>query len=153
MINWALNDSEDSVVLRYPKCDYPLSSNELWRSYRPHWWKKGPQRVLVSSGAIANQVQWAAERSDFGHLHLAVTKPFPQSDLIEQLKQAEQIFVFEESSYPGSVLSQLRDLKAQNKIKAQLDGRFIPDRFISHASRSELLEALELDAQSIAKLL
>lgn len=149
ILDWALRQSESPVALRYPKDDYPPTHEELWRSYRPHWWQKGQKQALISIGSMAHNAQEAVAQSPFGHLHLPVYKPFPEGDLGEQLHAFERLLVVEESSPAGSVGEHLQAWAARALPGTLVGRRCLPDRFIAHAGRGELLRECGLDSASL----
>ncbi len=140
MLNWATDDAQSAVLLRYPKASFEESSNELWRSYRPHWWQSDSKsKVLVSYGSLAPMVQAVAEKAAWGHLHIPVFRPAPLGDLQEQLKDAQEIILVDENPAAGSIHGDLCGLITDGKIKASYRAVLAPRVFSEHASRAEQL--------------
>lgn len=153
MLRWALTQNEEAIVLRYPKDEYRESHENLWRSYRPHWWKKGSHSAVLSTGSMAHPVQEALQNTSAGHLHLPVFKPFPANDLREQIHSFEKILVVEESTAAGSVGAALQQLAHRESWRAKVSCLHLPDRFVGHASRAELLEEVGLNLAGISEAL
>ncbi|PTM03929.1 MAG: 1-deoxy-D-xylulose-5-phosphate synthase [Bacteroidetes bacterium] len=152
MVNWSLAQ-EEACFIRFPKDDIDLSKEHLWKSYRPHWWQNKKQKFIISFGSLAAQAQEAVQNSEWGHLHLPILKPFPDGDILEQLKESELIICLEENTYAGGLASNLARLKAEHNLKGQIKSICLPDYFIAHASRLEQLEELGMTANALKKYL
>jgi deoxyxylulose-5-phosphate synthase len=125
----------------------------LWKSYRPHWWQNKKQKLIISFGSLAAQAQEAVQNSEWGHLHLPILKPFPDGDILEQLKESELVICLEENTYAGGLASNLARLKAEHNLKGQIKSICLPDYFIAHASRLEQLEELGMTAKALQEYL
>lgn len=151
MLDWAVNQNEDSVWIRYAKEAVPEESK--WRSYRPHWWlNQGRKKVILSYGAMAHPAQAAAEESDWSHLHIPIYKPFPEGDLAEQLKDCEALICVDENPFEASVGARMKAMKARGIIHAVVRSIHLPDEFIAHADRKTLLEERSLSKEGILAL-
>lgn len=140
MLEWALNEAQSPVILRYPKASFDEGSDDLWRSYRPHWWQEDSKsKVLISYGSLAPMVQAVAEKAAWGHLHIPVFRPAPLGDLQEQLKEAQEIILVDENPAAGSIHGDLCSLIAAKKIKSNYQAVLAPRAFSEHASRAEQL--------------
>ena len=152
MIAWSIQQKE-ACFIRYPKDDIELANEDLWKSYRPHWWQNKKKRLILSTGSLAAEAQRAVQNTEFGHLHVPILKPLSDGDILEQLQEAELVICLEENSYTGGLASNLARLKAEHNSKWELKSRCVPDRFIAHASRLEQLQDLGLNADELRKYL
>ena len=152
MITWSLAQ-EEACFIRFPKDDIDLSYEHLWKSYRPHWWQNKKQKLIISFGSLAAQAQEAVQNSEWGHLHLPILKPFPDGDILEQLKESELVICLEENTYAGGLASNLARLKAEHNLKGQIKSICLPDYFIAHASRLKQLEELGMTAKALQEYL
>lgn len=152
MISWSIQQKE-ACFIRFPKDDIALSNEDLWKSYRPHWWQNKKKRLILSLGSLAAEAQLAVQNSEFGHLHVPILKPFPDGDILEQLQDAELVICLEENSYAGGLASNLARLKAEYSTSWEVKSLCLPDRFIAHASRPEQLKDLGLSAEGLKKYL
>jgi len=152
MIAWSIQQKE-ACFIRYPKDDIALENEELWKSYRPHWWQNKKKRLILSLGSLAAEAQLAVQNTEFGHLHVPILKPFSDGDILEQLQESELVICLEENSYAGGLASNLARLKAEHNAAWELKSLCLPDRFIAHASRPEQLQELGLSAEELKKYL
>ncbi len=152
MISWSLQQ-EEACFIRFPKDDIALENENLWKSYRPHWWQNKKERLIVSTGSLSAEAQKAVQNFSFGHLHVPILKPFSDGDILEQLHDSKLIICLEENAYAGGLASNLARLKAEHNCPWELKSLCIPDRFIAHASRPEQLEELGLDSAGLKNYL
>jgi 1-deoxy-D-xylulose-5-phosphate synthase len=112
--------------------------------------------LIVCGTLFGNCVKAAAklreEGFDAGVINARFVKPFDQSTILRAVEDAELVVTVEEGTLEGGFGSAV--LEAANS--ANLDTRNlmrlgIPDRFIEHAERSELLADLGLDVNGICR--
>lgn len=148
MLRWSLEQEQDATWIRYAKEDFPSQSR--WRSYRPHWWWQAADRsrVMLSYGAMAHPAQAAAEALGWSHLHVPIYKPFPEGDIREQLKDTKQLITIDENPRSASLAA------AIDRLGLDLERRdlHLPDHFVPHGTRSELLEEYQLSEAGIRAL-
>lgn len=154
MLDWALDQASAPVILRYPKAKYNPEMERHWRSYRPHWWHKASlEKVVISYGAMAERAQEAAVEAQWGHLHLPLLRPFPDGDVIEQLKGAQQLVLIDENPLGGSVQQDLNRLLVEGSLKASMRSLHLERRFSEHAERRQQLKQAGLDIDALKDLL
>jgi 1-deoxy-D-xylulose-5-phosphate synthase len=115
--------------------------------------KKGEKLVVFSFGSIAGEVQEAMEGLPLAHYNLNVLKTFPARVIAEIVHHYDLIVTIEENSPRGGLGDTLRAALSERNIAKSVISRSIPDQFIAHASRSELLEQIGLDPMSIREFL
>lgn len=146
------------VSLRYPKAsletvDRGVAPLELGQSEIYEW---GPDGALVAYGSLFPTCVKAAELLrqegiEVGVINARFAKPLDRQTLLRAVEQLPLVVTVEEGTLEGGFGSAL--LEAANA--AGLDTRSVvrlglPDRFIEHAERGELLAELGLDVQGIA---
>lgn len=156
MLRFALNHA-GPVSLRYPKAglekvDRGVAPVELGQAEIFEW---GPDGALIAYGTLFPACVKAAERLrqeglDVGVINARFAKPLDKQTLLRAVEQLPFVVTVEEGTLEGGFGSAL--LEAANS--AGLDTRNIvrlgiPDRFIEHAERSELLADLGLDVNGI----
>lgn len=113
----------------------------------------GGDIAVISFGIIAANVQEAITGLSVTHYNLNKLKPFPQK-AIRDLAKSHRVFVtVEENSARGGLADSLRAFFSESRIETRVLSLSLPDSFVGHASRSELLKDLDLDPLSIRKAL
>jgi 1-deoxy-D-xylulose-5-phosphate synthase len=156
MLRFALAH-DGPISLRYPKTgleqvDRAVAPVELGKAEVHDW---GTDGMLVAYGTLFSTCVQAAERLrqeglDIGVINARFAKPLDRATLLKAVEEMPLLVTVEEGTLEGGFGSAL--LEAANA--AGLDTRHlirlgIPDRFIEHAERSELLTGLGLDVNGI----
>ncbi len=156
MLRFALR-CQGPASLRYPKAalekvDRDVAPIELGQAEIYEW---GPDGALVAYGSLFPACVKAAERLrqegiELGVINARFAKPLDRHTLLRAVEQLPLVVTVEEGTLEGGFGSIL--LEAANA--AGLDTRGIvrlgiPDQFIEHAERGELLAALGLDVNGI----
>ncbi len=156
MLRFALQQSHPTA-LRYPKANLEkvergVAPLELGLAEIHEW---GPDGALVAYGTLFPTCVKAAEKLRAEGIDLAVinarfAKPLDKGTLLRAVEQLPLVVTVEEGTLEGGFGSAL--LEAANS--AGLDARNvirlgIPDRFVEHAERGELLAELGLDVNGI----
>jgi 1-deoxy-D-xylulose-5-phosphate synthase len=156
MLAFAL--AQDSpAAIRYPKApaapiERPPALIELGRAEVLHWGRDG---MLVACGTMLGPCLSAAAQLrrrgiEFGVINARFVKPLDTDVLLRAVAECPVVVTVEEGTLLGGFSSAL--LEAANE--AGLDTRGVrrlglPDRFIEHGERSELLADLGLDESGI----
>jgi 1-deoxy-D-xylulose-5-phosphate synthase len=156
MLRFALSQP-GPVALRYPKANLEkvergLAPIELGQAEIYEW---GSDGMLIAYGSLFPTCVRAADRLreeglEIGVINARFAKPLDRQTLLRAVEQLPLILTVEEGTLEGGFGSAL--LEAANG--AGLDTRHlhrlgIPDRFIEHAERPELLADLGLDVNGI----
>jgi len=156
MLRFALSHS-GPAAMRYPKANLEkvergVAPMELGQAEIFEW---GPDGALIAYGSLFASCVKAAELLRKEGLELAVinarfAKPLDKPTLLRAVEQLPLVVTVEEGTLEGGFGSAL--LEAANS--AGLDARHIirlglPDRFVEHGERSELLPDLGLDPSGI----
>jgi len=156
MLKFALGH-DGPVAMRYPKAslekvDRGVAPLELGLAEIHEW---GPDGALVAYGSLFPTCVKAAEKLraeglDLGVINARFAKPLDKQTLLRAVEQLPLVVTVEEGALEGGFGSAL--LEAANA--AGLDARHvvrlgIPDRFVEHAERNELLAELGLDVNGI----
>jgi 1-deoxy-D-xylulose-5-phosphate synthase len=162
MLPWALSHG-GPVAIRYPKAaveqhrQMARSPIELGRSERL---VDGSDGVIVACGTLLGEALAAAatlseEGLAVGVVNARFVKPLPQ-DLVALVRRSEWCVTIEEHALDGGFGSALLEGLASAAVEEGV-GEMpavvrlgLPDRFIEHGDRGELLADLGLDAGGIA---
>jgi 1-deoxy-D-xylulose-5-phosphate synthase len=156
MLRWALQH-DGPASMRYPKAGLERVEREpapieIGQAEVLEW---GDDVMLIAYGSLLTTCVkaakvLAAEGLSAGVINARFAKPIDRATLLKALEAAPLVVTIEEGTLEGGFGSAL--LEAANA--AGLDARHvvrlgIPDRFIEHAERGELLAELGLDVDGI----
>src|SRR5207244_886789 len=158
MLRFALNHP-GPAAMRYPKAglekvERGVAPLELGQAEIYEW---SPDGVLVAYGSLFPTCVKAAERLreegiEVGVINARFAKPLDKPTLLRAVEQLPLVVTVEEGTLEGGFGSAL--LEAANA--AGLDTRHVvrlglPDRFVEHAERGELLADLGLDVNGLCR--
>jgi 1-deoxy-D-xylulose-5-phosphate synthase len=156
MLNFAL-EQPHPVAMRYPKA----SLEKVERGVAPvelgmaeiHEW--GPDGALIAYGSLFPTCVKAAAKLRTEGLDLAVinarfAKPLDKGTLLRAVEQLPLVVTVEEGTLEGGFGSSLLEAAHGAGLDTRHVARLgIPDRFVEHAERGELLAELGLDVNGI----
>lgn len=133
--HWA---GEGPLVIRYPKAKTSVQKTVEWAPMR---WIDQPRSnaLFVATGVLSGTVV----AGPYDRLHLAQTKPLPE-EFIQTLTRYETVIVLEESQGVGGLSGAVAAELARADHGAKLVIRKLPDAFVPHGKRDELLKGLGL---------
>ncbi|HEX3658388.1 MAG TPA: 1-deoxy-D-xylulose-5-phosphate synthase [Pirellulales bacterium] len=158
MLDFALNHS-GPASLRYPKAtaeriERAWAPLELGRSEVIEW---GHDGMLVACGTLlANCVKAAAqlrsEGLDVGVINARFIKPLDSETILRAVETCPFVVTVEEGALAGGFGSAVLEAAADAGLPAGNIRRLgVPDRFIEHGERGELLADLGLDVAGILR--
>jgi 1-deoxy-D-xylulose-5-phosphate synthase len=148
------------ISLRYPRA----ATDRLDRANGPSPVELGKAEVLdwgddgcfLAFGSVANACQAAAkllrdEGLHYGVVNCRFVKPLDRDVVLRAVEQLPHVVTVEEGTLEGGFGSAvLEAANAAGLDTRNVTRRGIPDRFIEHADRNELLADLGLDAKGLA---
>jgi 1-deoxy-D-xylulose-5-phosphate synthase len=145
------------AAIRYPKAaavtlDRPAAPIELGRAEVLRW---GTDAMLVACGAILPAALDAAERLcgeglEVGVINARFVKPVDADTILRALRLCPAVITVEEGCLMGGFGSAVLEAACDAGVDASRVHRLgLPDRFIEHGERGELLADLGLDAEGI----
>jgi 1-deoxy-D-xylulose-5-phosphate synthase len=158
MLQLAL-EHDGPAALRYPKASLEkvergVAPLEVGQAEIYEW---GTDAMLIAYGSLFPTCVKAAERLreddlDVGVINARFAKPLDTGTILRALEQSPLVVTIEEGTLEGGFGSAV--LEAANAAGLDTRGLIrlgIPDRFIEHAERGELLADLGLDVQGICR--
>jgi len=147
------------VSIRYPKATAETIAGsrapiELGRAEVIDW---GHDGVLIACGTLLSNCLAAAETLrgeglDVGVINARFIKPLDTETILRAISSCPFVITVEEAALAGGFGSAVVEAVSDAGLNAAHLRRLgIPDRFIEHAERSELLADLGLDAAGIAR--
>jgi 1-deoxy-D-xylulose-5-phosphate synthase len=154
-VSLALNSP---VAIRYPR---DAVSEEITHTSTLEYGKaevlrEGKDAAIFAYGAMVQPALDAAEMCktkelDIMVVNLRFAKPLDEELILSVAKKNVPMFSVEDGTVCGGVGSGILELLSENNINIDRFIRLgIPDEFVQHASRKELLSMLKLDGQGIA---
>jgi 1-deoxy-D-xylulose-5-phosphate synthase len=158
MLDFALGH-DSPVSLRYPKAaaekiDRPLAPIELGRAEVLDWGNDG---MFVAFGTLLTNCVKAAETLrkeglDVGVINARFVKPLDTETILRAVASAGFVITVEEGALAGGFGSAVVEAAADAGISAANVRRLgVPDRFVEHGERGELLADLGLDMPGLAR--
>jgi len=158
MLDFALAH-DAPVSIRYPKSaaeslDRTPAPIELGRAEVIEW---GHDGMLIGCGTLVHQCVKAAaalraEGLDVGVINARFAKPLDSETILRAVETCDFVITVEEGALAGGFGSAVLEAVSDAGLSAAHVRRLgIPDRFVEHGERDELLADLGLDAEGIAQ--
>jgi 1-deoxy-D-xylulose-5-phosphate synthase len=157
MLDFAL-DHEAPCAIRYPKA----SANTIERDPAPielgrsETLRTGPDGCLIACGALLSRCVQAADQLRDEGLELTVInarflKPLDADAIVAAVRDLPWVVTVEEAALSGGFGSAVLEAAADAGVDSSRVRRLgVPDRYIEHGERDELLADLGLDVAGIA---
>lgn len=157
MLEFAL-DHDSPVSLRYPKCkveaiERAVTPLELGKAEVIEW---GTDGMIFCCGALLGEAYKAAQQLrregyDVAVVNARFVKPLDKEVLFKMLDQGGFVLTVEEGTLQGGFGSAVVEAAVDGGHDTRRIRRLgIPDRFIEHGDRMELLAEMNLTADGIA---
>lgn len=161
MILWALRQKRTTLI-RYPKDNIP--PEELGCEEPIHLGlgvfvrrQKSSPILFISVGAVLSEVLSAADILKEKHkihcdiYNLRFIAPFPQEELTEIMRAYKAVIVVEEASKHGGIGEQAAEIAVHMRQPILFRHMAVGDEFLRTGTREELLKAVGLHHQNIAR--
>ncbi|GEO25776.1 1-deoxy-D-xylulose-5-phosphate synthase [Alicyclobacillus acidoterrestris] len=145
-------------VVRYPRADTPpfdvAGSMTPLPIGRAEVVRDGSDVAIFALGPMVSVAQQAAQQLSDAHgvaakvINLRFVKPLDAALVLECGRQMPIVSV-EEASVPGGVGSAILEVLAQHDVLTPVHCLGLPDAFIPHGSRKELLESIGLTVDGV----
>jgi len=121
----------------------PLGKAELRR--------QGQGVAMLAFGSMVAPAMEAAETMDASVANMRFIKPLDAELVLELARSHELLVTVEENAVAGGAGSAVAELLAERGVTIPLLHLGLPDRFVEHGDRGELLSQCGLDAHGIAQ--
>jgi 1-deoxy-D-xylulose-5-phosphate synthase len=113
----------------------------------------GSKTVFLNFGALLNEAIIVSDELNITLIDMRFVKPLDEDLLKEYLSDADMFISLEDGAVMGGAGSSVQEFCSENSIniKSKLFG--IPDKFIDHASRKEMIEEAGLVSRKILESL
>ncbi|WP_417600838.1 1-deoxy-D-xylulose-5-phosphate synthase [Owenweeksia hongkongensis] len=150
MLNYAASN-HGVWFIRYPKANtsYNGALSESF-TLAPKCLKKGEGKVVLSFGSVGEEVEKTLDGLAYAHYDIRQLKPLDESFIDELASNYEVLITVEENSPRGGLGDTVGSILHKNDhLDTKLLSLSLPDKFIEHGSRTELLKDCGLDAESL----
>lgn len=149
------------IAIRYPRgrgvildWQQPYEKIEIGKA---NLLKKGSNVVILSNGAIGNNVISALKNSNnpqtIAHYDFAFVKPLDENVLHSVFASFKTIITIEDGVIKGGFGSAIVEFAAYHHYNAAIKTLGIPDEFIEHGTVEELQRYCKIDIESLEKIL
>ena len=160
LLHTALNISDRPFAIRYPKANsiefdesgqmelLPIGSWEVCR--------EGTDGAILAVGPMVYNALEVAKKLNFTGLNLEVVncrfiKPMDTSYLKSAVSKFSTFITLEESNTAGGFGDGVSSWLLENNFRGKLKRIGLPDSFVQHGSRNEVLKSLGLDNEALFK--
>ena len=113
----------------------------------------GSKTVFLNFGALLEEAIIVSDELNITLIDMRFVKPLDEDLLKEYLSDADLFISLEDGAVMGGAGSSVQEFCAENSINIQSKLFGIPDRFIDHASREEMIEEAGLVSKKILESL
>lgn len=161
MLYSALNWGKGPVAIRYPRSAIPDVLTEEFDQIQMGTWErltKGKDLAILAVGPMVSPAlevssQLQKEGINVEVVNARFVKPLDKKILFSILKTFDKIITIEENALSGGFGSAVLEFAEAHDIKGVVIKRIgIPDEFIEHGSRDQLLHDLGLDNEGISQM-
>ncbi|MCK4224515.1 MAG: 1-deoxy-D-xylulose-5-phosphate synthase [candidate division Zixibacteria bacterium] len=161
MLYSALSWGEGPVAIRYPRSAIPDVVTEEFDQIQMGTWerlKKGRDVAILAVGSMVYPALEASsklqkEGTDVEVVNARFVKPLDELMLDSILKRFDKLITVEENALSGGFGSAVLEFAEAHEIHDVVIKRMgIPDKFIEHGSRDQLLFDLGLDKDGISRM-
>lgn len=158
ILNYAFKENTHPFVIRYERgtATYDFSLPLTTHTQKPAWeyMHKGEKAVFISFGSILNEVLEDCKKLDVTVVDAMYIKPLDETILQKVFNLNKPIIIYEESVLQGGFGSAIVEYAVQNKLDTKhIHLMGIKDHFVHQGTKNELLKELNLDKDSIIKLI
>ena len=142
------------ATVRYPRGSGPNKTFEESLNEIPigkaNLIRKGDKKsIMLNFGALLHEAEKVAENLNLTLIDMRFVKPLDEDILKNHLKQADLVVTLEDGCIAGGAGSAVQEFCSKQSFNPRFLILGIPDSFIEHASRDEMLEECGLTASKI----
>lgn len=156
MLDYAINGQKGPVAIRYPRgrgkeC---IAFKSPFQPGRGSVVRKGKKICILAVGSMVETALMAAEKLELSGIDAEVVsarfiKPMDEELIIGCANKFKYIVTLEDNCKAGGFGSRVLEVLNKYGMKSNLNILGLPDEFIPHGSRNELLKKLGLDTDSL----
>lgn len=129
------------VEVQEPMTAIPIGTGEMRR--------EGKGIALLAFGAMLGPASQAGEHLDASVVNMRFVKPLDEALLLELAERHSLLVTIEDNVVAGGAGSAVGEFLAQRDVTVAIHHLGLPDNFVEHGERGEVLKLLGLDAEGI----
>ena len=157
-LEFGINNSSGPVAIRIPKNECYETTKELQFVYGK--WnevKTGSKKLIIAAGSMLKEVMNIEHLLNEQGIYptivsAAFLKPFDEKYLLENISKYDEVFVLEENILKSGFGSSIIEFINDSSISKRVIRIGVPNRFMEHGKREELLEEMGLSGEKLAIL-
>ncbi|MDR1491367.1 MAG: 1-deoxy-D-xylulose-5-phosphate synthase [Planctomycetaceae bacterium] len=150
---------DSPAAIRYPKAAAPAIGGEFCpiEYGKAEILRRGTDGMIVALGGQLADALTAAQQLetrgvDVGVMNARFAKPLDASTILEPLRRGQFLITVEEGTLAGGFGSAILEAAAEERLDTRLLYRLgIPDEYVEHGERKELLANFGLDVSGIVR--
>ncbi|PID51962.1 MAG: 1-deoxy-D-xylulose-5-phosphate synthase [Candidatus Moraniibacteriota bacterium] len=115
--------------------------------------REGKKVAILAFGAMVERCVNIAENLDATLVNMRFIKPIDETLLKKLTKNHEYFVTVEDNAIMGGAGSAVNEFVFENALKILIKNIGLPDKFLSHGSRDEVLDEAGLTAEKIEKMI
>lgn len=144
------------VAVRYPRGgsgeEYDKSKREPIEIGKAKILREGEKVAILAFGTMISKARKAAEKLNATLVNMRFVKPLDE-DLLRELAKSHKYFVtIEDNVVAGGAGSAVNEFVFSAGLKVTVKNMGLPDKFLEHGTREEILTEFGLDEDSILKI-
>ena len=143
------------VAVRYPRGKGPGVVAEEQMSAIPlgkaEIRREGSRLAILAFGPLLSPALEAAELLNATVVNMRFVKPLDEQMVLRMAEQHEILVTLDESAVSGGAGSAINECLMANHVRVPVLNHGLPDRFIEHGERYDMLRDAGLDIQGIIK--
>ena len=111
--------------------------------------REGKRIALLAFGPMLQPALEAAEKLDATVVNMRFVKPIDEEMILRMAEQHELLVTVDENAVAGGAGSAVNECLMANDVQVSVINHGLPDRFIEHGTRGEMLEDAGLTTAGI----
>jgi len=141
------------AAVRYPRGggagEYDLEKRELIEIGKAKIVREGKDVAILSFGSLLDNCQKAAEKINATLVDMRFVKPLDE-EMLRKISQSHNYFItVEDNAVTGGAGSAVNEFILNEGLKVAVKNIGLPDKFLGHGTREEILSEAELDEEGI----
>lgn len=156
-IEYGVNESSGPCAIRIPKNECYETETPL--EFRYGKWnevRKGSKKLIIAAGSMLKEVMNIEKELNKRGIYptivsAAFLKPFDEEYILENILKYEEVYVIEENILKSGFGSSIIEFTNDNEISKKVNRIGVPNEFIEHGKREELLEEMGLCGEKLVR--
>ena len=113
--------------------------------------RRGKGTALLAFGSMVSMAEAVAERIDATVVNMRFVKPLDEDMVVRMASEHQRLITLEENAVAGGAGSAVNECLAARGIMIPVRNLGLPDRFIDHGERGDMLNDAGLDLEGICR--